>query len=193
MKRQIAICSLILFSIILMTSYNNCGKGFVSQPLDLEGRKRIFISSNPIDTDFLSLSTADNFCVTAARNVGISSSWIAWLSRDGVDAISRVNDVGPWYSMDQKTLLFATRAQMTSAPTAAIEFSETGINIPSGSFYWTGTSSTGVSSGANCNNWSVATNISNGEVGKSGVTSTEWSSSTTAACDSSLSILCIEQ
>src|SRR5688500_10181736 len=59
------------------------------------------------------LDRADQRCQLYAENNDLGGSWRAWLSTSQVDAIDRIDDVGPWYRIDGETLLFPSKADLT--------------------------------------------------------------------------------
>src|SRR5262245_2730644 len=84
--------------------------------------KRIFVTSTPYTGDLKTngagmtgLHGADNLCGLAATAAGLGGTWTAWLSSSTVDAIDRINDVGPWYLVDRCTLVFNNKASIVTS------------------------------------------------------------------------------
>ena len=121
--------------------------------------RRVFVTSARYNGDFKTIGAgndglegADRLCNTVAQGAGVPGTYTAWLSSPTVDAIDRIQDVGPWYQITAdggaiKT--FNNRANMASAPLAAIQYTESGIQVFSGAV-WTGTDTGGRKTSQNC-------------------------------------------
>jgi hypothetical protein len=159
-------------------------------------RRRIFhhLSGNlgqiPDSTDPRpAVEVADELCAQGAARGKLGGSWRAWLSASGVDAIDRIEDVGPWYRLDRETMLFENKAQLGTGPLAPI--------APPGSVradrpFWTGTLLGGRRSAFNCMDWrryweGTAT------VGRADAIGAAWVSPEPHSCSYYGSLLCIEQ
>lgn len=70
------------------------------------------------------VNVADEECTRGASQMGLNGSWKAWLSSSQIDAVDRISDVGPWYRVDQETLLFASKEEFTRGPRLRIDPAE---------------------------------------------------------------------
>jgi hypothetical protein len=154
-------------------------------------RKRLAFSRGGSNGNLGGLAGADRLCQRAAP----SGVWKAWLSDATTNAIDRIADVGPWYTMNG-LLAFKDKAQLTQTPSAIIEFDQTGAQVAASS-YWTGTRVGGTSADANCNDWTSAAENAVGVWGdgrqlRGAPTWTE-ASSPPASCNGAINLICIEQ
>jgi hypothetical protein len=159
-------------------------------------RKRIFHYPNgslgqiPDATDQRpAVEVADELCMQGAASRKLGGSWKAWLSTSMVDAIDRIEDVGPWYRLDRETKLFENKSQLSAGPFASI--APPG-DVRAGSPFWTGTLLDGTKSPFNCMDWrryweGTAT------VGRADAVGAAWVSPEPHSCNYYGSLLCIEQ
>jgi Protein of unknown function (DUF1554) len=156
-----------------------------------EHRKRIAFTRSVSNGNLGGLVGADRLCQRAAP----SGVWKAWLSDATTNAIDRIADVGPWYTMNA-LLAFKDKVQLTQTPSAIIEFDQIGSPVTASS-YWTGTRVGGTSADANCNNWTSAAENTVGVWGDGrqlrGATTWTEASYPPASCNGALNLLCIEQ
>lgn len=155
--------------------------------------KRVFVTSQTYTGNIGSLANADMICEGAATN--LAGSWRAWLSDANSSAASRVADVGPWYLVDQTTLVFVNLAHaidITDGPNAPISVDENG-NTVSTFETWTGTFDDGSSAGMNCNNWTTAVLEIKGRSGHAGAVDHLWGSADNTSCNGLLRLYCFEQ
>jgi hypothetical protein len=148
--------------------------------------KRVFVTSTKSNADLMTaghsavngLDGGNNLCNAAASAAGLGGSWNVWLSTSSINAIDLIPGNGPWYLVDGTTLVFASKAALTSDPMRAITLDETG-HTTSGTgmtAVWTGTKADGtVDTGGTCGDWSATTGIS--FVGVSGDSSADWTAS----------------
>jgi hypothetical protein len=134
------------------------------------GRKRLFISSDHFPGSIGGIAGADNHCAALAAARGHTGGvWRAWLSDSSTNAIDRIEDVGPWYFMDQQTMVFANKAAILNGPQVAIQVDETGNTLGPEHFdaAWTGTLSNGTvsNSTSTCSNWTDGTSSASGTRG----------------------------
>ena len=152
-------------------------------------RKRIFVTINQTNGNLGGLTQADAFCKTAADSAQLGGTWRAWLSDGFMDAIDRIADVSPWYRLDRATVLFPAKAQLSNGigPSAAID----PANFNN---YWTGTGDDGrrAAAGGNCLDWSSSSAGEDAETGDP-FSQAQWTVKGAVTCDTSLSLLCIEQ
>ena len=152
-------------------------------------RKRIFVTINQTTGNLGGLTQADAFCKTAADSAQLGGTWRAWLSDGATDAIDRITDVSPWYRLDRATVLFPTKGPLGNGigPSAAID--PANLNT-----YWTATGDDGRRAGAggNCLDWTSSSANEDAQTGDP-VSQSQWTVKDLQACDTSLSLLCIEQ
>jgi hypothetical protein len=175
-------------------------------------RKRIFVTNHGYRADLKTEANAangvvgaDKLCQIAAAGQGLGVHWKAWISGrvagTTYNAIDRIDDVGPWYTMDQQTLLFENRAAMVGPAKADISEYEDGTTWVGSSFIpyvWTGTRLGAYEAPAcekNGNSWEDAVTGSDGSV-VSGIPYKDyWSYSDPSghACNGEYRLYCIEQ
>jgi hypothetical protein len=157
-------------------------------------RKRVFVTSGAFPGNFYrssgGLEAGDAQCNLSASTLG--GTWRAWLSSSSIDAIDRIEDVGPWYLVDRTTLVFSSAAQIAMGPSSAIDMSEDGERLPAKSV-WTGTAPAGIGASDTCSDWSSDRATVEGQVGRSNMTSAAWTSSTVETCGLYAGLYCIEQ
>lgn len=170
------------------------GAGAVGGGGDPGARKRIFVTAGAFPGNFYrsagGLEAGDAQCALSAATLG--GVWRAWLSSSSVDAIDRMEDVGPWYLVDRTTLVFSNAAQLATGPSSAIVMSEGGERL-AGKSVWTGTASQGTSASDTCSDWSSDRAAVDGQVGRSDATGPTWTSSTVETCGLYAGLYCIEQ
>ena len=142
---------------------------------------------------------ADDSCTNGAREMGLGGTWKAWLSSSRIDAIDRISDVGPWYRLDQTTVLFETKAELSLGPRIRIDPKDASEDWETCSFsgscrftFWSGTDVDGRHTTDNCLDWTeylgrIAT------VGRADVAGRDWVASDPLYCGAYLGLLCIEQ
>ena len=138
------------------------------------------------------LAGADRFCQAGADRYQIGGTWKAWLSDSQTDAIDRIADVGPWYTMNGN-LAFQNKAQLAGTPSNVIEYDMAG-GIVASSSYWTGTNPGGTRAAENCNDWTSSSEMVTGVWGSGRETSNRWTTYVPSSiCLQGLNLLCIEQ
>jgi hypothetical protein len=156
---------------------------------------------------------ADCACTAMARSANLlrrpDSIFVAWLSGEApqIDALCRLRslaDVTPtgcantggetWYNTNEQIVgngLGATPGQLTSGTLVnRIDFDEKKNHIISPSpldYVWAGTSSSGVSNGSACSDWTSANPVMQGRIG---AISLNWTSSGVSDCDQNLRVYC---
>lgn len=166
-----------------------------------DGAKRIFITSQEFRGDLVGaggLAGADGACESAAQGAGLGGTWKAWLSTTSVNAIDRVDDVGPWYDLEG-TLIFHDKANLTTSPLAGLWIDETGTYLPSDNI-WTGTGFGGkyvedLGPGSKpCSDWTAATISEGAKIGQVGrQDGIAWTLFAGTTCDQQAHLICIEQ
>lgn len=151
--------------------------------------KRVFVTSTEHNGNLGGLAGGDAICNTLAGALG--GKWVAWLSGGGQSAANRLSAGGPWYLVDGKTLVFASKAALsTSGPTAALSMDEKGATHSAGRA-WTGTSQAGQPLAENCGGWVYSAAL----IGAWGdITSTvAWSKANTQSCGGAARLYCFEE
>lgn len=134
------------------------------------------------------VETADADCNRASRDRGLGGTWRAWLSSSEVDAIDRIDDVGPWYRIDRETAVFASKEELTTGPRAPIEPSaDTEL------MFWSGTRLDGTRSSDNCVDWTIYNLPAIATVGRADAIGDAWVVEAPLECSNYLALLCIEQ
>lgn len=131
---------------------------------------------------------ADADCTAAARDRGFDGEWRAWISSSAVDAITRLDDVAPWYRTDRETLLFATKAEIVEGPRATIEPSSDGELL-----FWSGTRLDGTRTSDTCADWTIYNVPAVATVGRADAAHSAWVVDEPLPCSKYLALLCMEQ
>ena len=124
--------------------------------------------------------------------------WKAKLSDSVTYAISRIEDVEPWYLVNKKSLVFNNKTNMMTTPVIAITMNEFDVIIDSDTGVWTGTLNVGIRVAKDncCMDW---TNIDesglvvNGYMGDSMSNSNNWTENNYDYCYQSHRLYCFEQ
>lgn len=161
--------------------------------------KRAFVTSAEYSGDLKAqinastgLAAADMLCGLAAASARLGGTWKAWIADDGTDAIARMADVGPWYLVDGRTMVFESKARMPW-PLVPLNVTETGAPVSS-SWVWTGTQSDGTRQlGSNCEGWSSSNYYKWGGGGLTGSNDYAWTADYDHPCSSSARLYCVEQ
>jgi len=153
----------------------------------------IFVTSTSwAGSDIASLANADALCQAQAGAAGRAGTWRAWISGGGVNAIDRIADVGPWYLVDQTTLVFNNKTGLAGAPINPIILDQYGNYVGDfGIYAWTGTAPGGTADGVDCSNWT--TGASTGTIGSATLATSNWTSIYTDSCSNAYRLYCFEQ
>ena len=106
-------------------------------------------------------------------------------------ALARIADVGPWYRLDQQTLLFESRASIVNGPLVPINAQPNLGN--EANLFWTGTLVDGTPSANNCQDWTAYGGSLVATVGRVDTAGAGWVDPTPLACSTYLALLCFEQ
>jgi hypothetical protein len=194
-------CSLVIAIIAVGDgcSGGSGGMDMIGAP-DLSIVHRIFVTSLDYVGDFGDLHGADSNCMTQVGVAGIGGNWLAWMSDSSMNAIDRINDVGPWYRLDGYRV-FDNKAQMTGLPQAPIDVDENGI-VDHGEDVWTGTAVGGMAApggmAIDCMDWSTSGMNATGTppvavVGSTDFKDMQWTNKGTDNCGALQRIYCVEQ
>jgi hypothetical protein len=165
---------------------------------DTTTRKRVFHLKNgtlgqiPDANDpRTGLEVADAECTKAGQAHG-GVQWKAWLSSSTVSALNRIADVGPWYRLDQTTLLFHNLASIVNGPLVPIS-PQSDVVDDTRNLFWTGTLLDGTASVDNCQDWTTYMGLNIATVGRADTSGQGWVDPTPLSCGYYLALLCIEQ
>ena len=129
----------------------------------------VFVTSGRADGDFGGIAGADALCTAYARSVGLSGSWVAWLSATNgpLHAKDRILDA-EYRLVDGTTVVASDKAQLTTPGVDldnAISMDEKGDTVAADVFVWTGTGNEGLNLEPNCIDWSRAQAGDMGRIG----------------------------
>jgi hypothetical protein len=164
--------------------------------------KRVFLASAYADGDLKTagggsdgLTGGDALCAAAATRGHLGGMWTAWLSTSSVNAIDRITGDGPWYLVDQTTLVFANKAAITgTGPAHAIDHDELDAFASGDDDVWTGTNADGTASAFTCNGWTSAATTDVGSRGIRVNVDATWTSNQGASCNNqNARLYCFEQ
>lgn len=171
-------------------------------------QKRIFVTETAFGGNLRAqgggatgLQGADNLCNQAAEAASLGGVWVAWLSTSTVDAIDRVEDVGPWLNVSRTAILFPNKASLTQTPQAWSNVeTEKGRGRGTG-YVWTGTRNGGrLASDATlgietCSDWTDdSSDLGLGHTGSVNSSGSAWTDASDDYCFRGLyPIFCIEQ
>jgi hypothetical protein len=103
------------------------------------------------------LSGADSKCTTLANSLPAgtpSNTYVAWLSRSGVTAKSRIGDARGWVRRDGKPFAAQLAGSRYQVPVLyPPEVDETGAILAAGGPVWSASNDDGSASGNDCTNW----------------------------------------
>lgn len=165
-------------------------------------KKRVFVTSDYFPGHTIGgLAKMDEACNTVAKRAKLAGTWRAWASDSKTSAVSRLADVGPWYTITG-TLVAANRAALASGSLkAAISVNESGKALEGAGNVWTGTTKDGTAAPGTCNDWATGDGSLpdggqlEGTVGLAFASDAKWTDKPDfALCNgSSLSLYCFEQ
>ncbi len=188
-----------------------------AEELDPSSHRRAFVTSTEYDGNLGGLSGANTKCQSHATSAGLSNplAFVAWLSDSNTDAYCHVHGLtgkkidncgqpslpvarGPWVRMDG--FPFAGTIDEMLEPTnrivAHVMFDEYGTTLGDWEYIWTATDPDGehaVGHPGDCTSWS--SNIDSGvnaAIGTVWASTSRWTSTGGAACDSSNHLLCLD-
>ena len=160
-----ASCSLSLCAEVEETSHGygeatlTCGETLMQVPCVVLP-PTVFVTSESYNGNLGGLAGADAKCQTRADSTKLGGTWLAWLSTDSFNAITRLQDagaLGPYVRTDG-VVVAEDLADLTDGElNAPIDKDEYGIDNGM-LIVWTGTTQSGLAHGhpMMCNNWTVA-------------------------------------
>lgn len=168
--------------------------------------KRVFVTSATYNGNLGGLPNADFKCQIRAEEANLGGEWKAWLSDSTTSAASRLNHYDGPYKLINGTIIANNWGDLTDGSLQnPIKITELGTE--QGIETWTNTLATSSipSSSRSCSNWTSSYDdsgsliqirgggLAGGVVGNPNSFSQAWSNSTTASCNSSMSLYCFEQ
>lgn len=165
-------------------------------PVDVvpPSKKRVFISSASYNGNLGGVTGADAKCTALANNAELGGTWKAWLSSSGNLAKNRVQDVGPWYLVDESTLVANTRDELVACAnlSQSINMTENGNvldNTGTTLYFWSGHYCDGTLKPQTCLNWSNSASPNQGGFG----VANDWSGGGNDLCNGTRRLVCFEQ
>jgi hypothetical protein len=161
----------------------NCGNG----------NKCVFVTSKVSTANLGGLAGADATCNELAANAEMPGTYVAWLSDDNTDAITRVTSNGP-YATRTGVVVASSLADLTDGTLSKpISEDENGNLVPIREV-WTDADPSGTRTFSNCYNWtSGANNAPYAVVGLNTSTDSTWTSVFLQFCDRNISLYCVQQ
>jgi hypothetical protein len=152
------------------------------------GALRVFVTQQTHKAYLNNAAGADQICDSAASTATqpLGGVWTAYLTDSAGDPIGRITANGPWYLVDQTTLVFADR-QALLGTTALLDRDENGAQVLHSDLAWLGVKRDGGS--CDCWNWTTYS-LAGGAQQQIG----SWGTAgTCASCDGQAHLYCIEQ
>lgn len=165
-------------------------------PTAPEDVRVVFLSSTLQDGDMGGLGGANAICQNLANAADLPGTFVAWLSSNQVDARDRVEHADVPYVLVDGTQVASNWADLIDGSlTHAINLTETLQTIDNTGNVWTGTDSSGVETGRNCNGWNNNADglLNDGRVGNSQGTAGGWTDNgNNATCNLFRRIYCMQ-
>lgn len=162
-----------------------------------EGDLRVFVTRGTYEGAFVvddkrGVEAADAICQLRAKAADLGGTWIAWLSTSELDAVERVEALGPWRLVGGG-IAFDQRAQLYGEPLVALDRDERGEQVDPHDVYrakvWTGTRAGGSKHADTCNDWTSTSAL--GQYGVASGTFT-WTDFSTGLCGNKYRLVCLE-
>lgn len=154
----------------------------------------VFVTAASFPASFGGLDAADDICENAASLARVGGqSWVAWLSDETTDAITRVTDRSPWQLVDDNIAVSSFAQLAMNQPLLhAINLDETGAGTGA-TAVWTGTDAAGTATAETCLGWTSPGPLENGRAGNSDAVDARWTDSESRTCSSTARLYCFEQ
>jgi hypothetical protein len=180
------------FSLAILTACVAVEEEPEEQPASV---KRMFASAQVVTGNIGGLTGADALCTNWANAANLGGTWKAFLSTTGVNAPSRLAEVGPWYNITRQYKVFNNKTGFT---VGAINPIRTEYNVVATGDAWTGTTASGSADVVNCSNWTTAGTSFYASAGTPSLTLADgagWMAKggNAPACGGSLRLYCFEQ
>jgi len=153
--------------------------------------KRVFVTSNAYQANFggTGVSGADAACQSSAHVGNRGGTWRAWLSTGSIGAASRIPDA-EYRLVNQSNVVANDKTDLLNGLDHVIERDELGAQRHAD--VWTGTGSSGFSTGQTCSDWTSTALAQMGTTGRSNGAA-EWTSYSPFNCNLVARVYCFEQ
>jgi cysteine-rich repeat protein len=167
----------------------------------------VFVSSMQYNVDAITdLELADTLCQGLANDgsgipaVAKSSTFVAWLSDDLVDAASRIGDSTLPYRRTDLVMVAASKAALLvpDGLDAPIDHDENNtpfaldLEVCGENTVWTGTVAGGFDSTYHCTSWSSSHIASSATTGNTGAANSMWTNQSECSCAAARHLYCFE-
>lgn len=163
-------------------------------------RKIVFITSQTYTGELGGLQGADAKCQTLANAAGLTGTYRAWLSTQGINAIDRITDkLYPYTTLDGGLVANSINELIyfPQHPSSHIIIDEHDDSVlTQNRFVWTGTNPDGTTAQplTNCDDWTSALGTKFGVAGNSEPLGTgDWTYDIYSACNLHRSLYCFQQ
>ncbi len=147
--------------------------------------RRVFVTADPVTTDFGGALGADALCQAAADLAGLGGTWMAWVSDSTTSPAARFRRGSDDFVRLDGALLATSWSDLTDGALAApIDVDEYGV-AQGNHEVWTHTSTSGTALiGAPCDDWTnPSASAPNAEQGLAASTNGDWTSAYLQVCD----------
>jgi len=165
---------------------------------DLLGQNKVFVTSTTYPTNLGGGAAYDQQCNVRATAAGLNSvtnnDFIAWMSDGTSNALTRLGNTPQGFVRTDGAPFGQTVSSLVTnnAILNPIDRDEFGNAVSSNTLVWTGTASTGTSSGSHCTNWTSTSGFST--VGSTSGGPWVWTNySSGATCGSNRPIYCVQK
>jgi hypothetical protein len=161
---------------------------------DVIGASRVFATSTTHNGNLGGLAGADAICQARANAASLGGTWKAWLSDATTSAASRHTQSTAPYQLVGGGVVANNWTDLTNGGIGGpIQRDENGTVLAAGEV-WTGTTTSGGSDPATCNNWTSSAAAQFGEYGRNNTSGAGWTAATgTRACNGAKRLYCFEQ
>jgi hypothetical protein len=159
------------------------------------GSRRVFVTRQSVSGQIVAgvlvgRAAGDAICNDEAMKLGVSGSFVAWLSDSNGNAVDALPaDVA--FVLGDGSLAFPSKDAIVQGhpPLVPLDRDASGTRL-TGDFVWTGTTSFGATSLFTCGNW-----MSQGGVGRAGTFGDPagWTDSTSLSCDIAHPLICFQK
>lgn len=176
------------------SDHPDCASGTVCASNACVTARRIFVTSSVHTGNLGGLAGADAICGQLASTAGLSGTFRAWLSDQYTSAQQRLDHFsGPYYRKDGETVIPVANnwADLTDGQYYALATDENGV-VRGYANVWTNTAGNGIKLNQHCQSWTSALSTESGRVGNSSAGNSDWTDSTTQACNTQGRLYCVE-
>ena len=171
----------------------------INQPWQLYLRRQdsqlMFVTDEKVRGDIAGIEEANNLCQQAAVTAGLPGSYKAWLSNSATSPASThsMHD-RPYLRLDGAVVAANWAELVSTGPLVPLNTTpnRSDISAPADASVWTNTNDDGsiLSTLEHCNNWTAADSSSAG-TGLSSAIGTEWTNTTSHACNTEHRLYCV--